>query len=128
MQAAVFRQSGQGTERKGRIYFHDSIVIERKNSLEELSGNLAQKRQQFEAEFLKARNARAKIYLMVEDVGGYSSIISHKYNTRLTPVSFMSSLKTWESRFECNVQFIDSQYSGYFIYSTFSYFCREFLK
>jgi len=113
---------------QGDIYFHDSIVIERKNSLEELSGNLAQKRTQFETEFLKARNAGAKIYLMVEDVGGYSSIISHKYNTQLTPVSFMSSLKTWESRFGCNVQFIDSQYSGYFIYSTFSYFCREVLK
>ena len=113
---------------QGDIYFHDSIVIERKASLEELSGNLAQKRQQFEAEFLKARNAGAKIYLMVEDMGGYSSIISHKYNTQLTPLSFMSSLKTWESRFGCNVQFIDSQYSGYFIYSTFSYFCREILK
>ncbi len=50
---------------QGDIYFHDSIVIERKASLEELSGNLAQKRQQFEAEFLKARNAGAKIYLMV---------------------------------------------------------------
>lgn len=113
---------------QGDIYFHDSIVIERKNSLEELSGNLAQKRTQFETEFLKARNAGAKIYLMVEDVGGYSSIISHKYNTQFTPVSFMSSLKTFEHRFGANIQFIDEQYSGYFIYSTFSYFCREVLK
>ena len=112
----------------GDIYFHDSIVIERKNSLEELSGNLAQKRTQFETEFLKARNAGAKIYLMVEDVGGYSSIISHKYNTQLTPVSFMSSLKTWESRFGCNVQFISQEYAGYYIASTFQYFAREALK
>lgn len=110
------------------IYFHDSIVVERKNSLEEISGNLSKGRERFETEFLKARNAGAKIYLMVEDVGGYTSIINHAYNTQLTPVSFMSSLKTWESRFGCNVQFIDSQYSGYFIYSTFSYFCREVLK
>lgn len=113
---------------QGDIYFHDSIVIERKNSLEELSGNLAQKRQQFETEFLKASNVGAKIYLMIEDMGGYSSIISHRYDTQLTPVSFMSSLKTFEHRFGANVQFIDKQYSGYFIYSTFSYFCREVLK
>ena len=45
---------------QGDIYFHDSIVIERKASLEELSGNLAQKRQQFEAEFLKARKPERK--------------------------------------------------------------------
>lgn len=44
------------------------------------------------------------------------------------PAAYMASLKTWESRFGCNVQFIDSQYSGYYIYSTFSYFCREVLK
>lgn len=110
------------------IYFHDSIVVERKNSLEELSGNLAQKRKQFEIEFLKARNAGAKIYLMVEDVGGYSSIISHRYDTQFTPVSFMSSLKTFEHRFGANIQFIDKQYSGYFIISTFQYYAREILK
>ena len=113
---------------QGDIYFHDSIVIERKNSLEELSGNLAQKRQQFEAEFLKARNAGAKIYLMVEDMGGYSSIIGHRYNTQFTPVAFMASLKAWEARFNCNVQFIDKQYSGYYIMATFQYYAREMLK
>ena len=48
--------------------------------------------------------------------------------SRPAGMSVMSSLKTWESRFGCNVQFIDSQYSGYFLYSTFSYFCREILK
>ena len=112
----------------GDIYFHNDIVIERKNSLEELSGSLTRDRERFEKEFLKAGNDGCKVYLMVEDMGGYSSLISHKYNTQLTPLSFMSSLKTWESRFGCNVQFIDSQYSGYFLYSTFSYFCREILK
>lgn len=110
------------------IYFHRDIVIERKASLEELSGNLAQERERFEKEFLKAGNDRAKVYLMVEAPGGYSDIIAHRYNTEFTPAAYMASLKTWESRFGCNVQFIDSQYSGYYIYSTFSYFCREVLK
>lgn len=110
------------------IYFHRDIVIERKASLEELSGNLAQERERFEKEFLKAGNDRAKVYLMVEAPGGYSDIIAHRYSTEFTPAAYMASLKTWESRFGCNVQFIDSQYSGYYIYSTFSYFCREVLK
>ena len=110
------------------IFFHRDIAIERKGSLEELSGNLAQERERFEREFLKAGNDGAKLYLMVEDVGGYTSIISHKYNTQLAPAAYMASLKAWETRFNCNVQFIDKQYSGYYIMSTFQYYAREMLK
>ncbi len=110
------------------IFFHRDCVVERKASLEELSGNLTGERERFEKEFLKAGNDGCKVYLMIEAPGGYSDIIGHKYRTEFTPAAYMASLKTWESRFGCNVQFIDSQYSGYFIYSTFSYFCREVLK
>lgn len=110
------------------IYFHRDCVVERKASLEELSGNLAQERERFEKEFLKAGNDGAKIYMMVESPGGYSDIIGHKYRTEFTPAAYMASLKTWESRFDCNVQFIASEYSGYYIYSTFVYFAREALK
>ena len=38
------------------IYFHRDCVVERKASLEELSGNLAQERERFEKEFVKAGN------------------------------------------------------------------------
>lgn len=110
------------------IYFHRDIVVERKASLDELSGNLAQGRERFEKEFLKAGNDGAKVYLMVEAQGGYSDIISHKYRTEFTPAAFMASLKTWESRFGCNVQFIAPEYAGYYILSTFQYFAREVLK
>ena len=110
------------------IYFHKDIMIERKASLEELSGNLAQNRKRFEAEFLRAGNDGCKTYLMVEAPGGYSDIIGHKYHTELNPAAFAASLKTWESRFGTNIQFIDSQYSGYYIAATFQYFARESLK
>lgn len=110
------------------IFFHQDIVIERKASLEELSGSLAQQRERFEKEFLKAGNDGCKVYLMIEAPGGYSDIIQHNYRTEFKPSAFMASLKTWESRFGCNVQFIDPQYSGYYLLSTFQYFAREALK
>lgn len=110
------------------IYFHDSIVIERKNSLEELSGNLTQSRDRFEMEFLKARNAGCKVYLMIEDPRGYTGICNHAYKTQLNPASYMASLKTWEHRFDANVQFIAPELSGYYIVSTFHYFVREVLR
>ena len=110
------------------IYFHRDIVIERKASLEELSGNLTQERERFEKEFLKARNDGCKVYLMIEAPGGYSDIIAHRYRTEFKPAAYMASLKTWESRFGCNVQFIDKQFSGYYIVSTFQYYARDALK
>lgn len=110
------------------IYFHDSIVIERKNSLEEISGNLTKGREAFEREFLRARNSGAKIYLVIESPGGYSDIIGHKYRTEFKPAAFSASLLTWESRFNVNVRFIDKQYSGYFVFNTLQYFVREALR
>ncbi|MEH2945640.1 ERCC4 domain-containing protein [Sporofaciens sp. JLR.KK001] len=110
------------------IYFHNDIVIERKNSLEELSGSLTRDRERFEKEFLKAGNDGCKVYLMVEDMGGYSSIINHSYKTEFKPNAYMASLKAWETRFNLNVQFIDKQYAGYFILSTIQYFLKESLK
>lgn len=110
------------------IFFHRNIIIERKGSLEELSGNLAQERNRFETEFLKAGNDNCKIYLMVESPGGYSDIINHKYKTGFSPAAYMASLKSWEHRFCANVQFIDKQHSGYYIISTFQYYAREYLK
>lgn len=110
------------------IYFHDSVVIERKNSLEEISGNLSKGRERFEAEFLKARNAGAKVYLMVEDPRGFTGIITHGYKTQMKPAAFMASLKTWEHRFDANIQFIDPAYSGYYIAATLQYYIREALR
>lgn len=112
----------------GDIYFHRDIVIERKASLEELSGNLAQERERFEKEFLKAGNDGCKVYLMVEAPGGYTDVIGHKYRTAFAPAAYMASLKTFEHRFDVNIQFISPEYAGYYIVSTFQYFAREALK
>lgn len=113
---------------KKNFYFHEDFVVERKANLEELSKNLAQGRETFEKEFYKATNDGCKVYLMVEDPRGYSGIINHDYRTDFSPTAYMASLKTWEHRFGANVQFIDPQYAGYYIYSTLLYFARERLR
>ncbi|MCD8325892.1 MAG: ERCC4 domain-containing protein [Lachnospiraceae bacterium] len=110
------------------LTFCQDIVIERKASLEELSGNLTRERERFDREFLRAKADGCKAYLMIEDPGGYSAVIGHKYRTQMNPQAFMASLKTWEGRFDANVQFIDRQHSGYFILSTFQYYLRQLMK
>ena len=49
------------------VFFCNDIVIERKNSLEELSGNIAQNRTQFENEFLRAN--KCKKILVISGIG-----------------------------------------------------------
>ena len=110
------------------IYFHRDCVVERKASLEELSGNLTGERVRVEKEFLNAGNDRCNGYLMIEAPGGYSDIIGHRYCTELKPAAFMASLKTFEHRFDTNIQFISPEYAGYYIVSTFQYYAREKLK
>lgn len=107
------------------VYFTNSIVIERKNSLEELSGNLTGDRARFEAELI--RSAGSRIILMIENAS-YADIVGHRYNTQYEPKSFLATLKTYEVRHNLNINFISQACSGNFIYHTFYYYLREYLK
>lgn len=110
------------------IYFHDDIAVERKASLEELSQNLAQERERFEKELLKAQANGCKMWLSVEDARGLGAIMEHSYKTELKPLAYVASLKTFETRFNLHINFIDKRYSGFNIKSTFCYFLRDFLR
>lgn len=106
------------------MYFTKEIVIERKAHLEELSQNLAQKRDQFENEFLRARDCR-KI-LMIEK-GSLSDILDAAYATQLTPQSYFASLLTFQSRYGIETIFMPTKYSAQLIYATFYYHMKELL-
>lgn len=110
------------------LYFHHSIAIERKASLEELSGNLSRGRETFENECMRARHVGCKVYLMIENPLGYAAIMNKQYRTDLTPTSYFATMKTFEQRYDLNVQFIPPDSAGYFIVSTFQYYLREYLK
>lgn len=113
---------------KDDLYFHNDIVIERKATLEELSRNLAQDRERFEKELLKAKSDGCKIWLDIENPFGYNAIMQKKYNTDFNPKSFIGSLKTFESRYNLHINFLDKIYMGYNIKYTFIYFLRDYFK
>lgn len=110
------------------IYFHKEIIVERKNSLEELSNNLGKDRDRFEKEFLKAYKDGCRLYLLTENPHGYSAIMEHNYKTEFQPLPYVASLKSFENRYGLHIQFIDRQYAGYMIFSTFYYYMRENLS
>jgi ERCC4-type nuclease len=97
----------------GRIVpFEEDIVIERKASLEEISGNLAQNRERFERELEKGRSAR--FILMVEESAGFEK--------------FIATLLTYGHRYKIDVNFIEKRYAGMFIYGQLFYWLRNYLK
>lgn len=106
-------------------YFDNQITIERKASLEELSGNLTQDRQRFESELIRA--SKAKLLLMIENAC-YGDIIGHRYQTQYEPKAFIAALKTYEIRYGISLNFVAAALSGNFIYYTFLYCLREYLK
>lgn len=104
------------------IYFDKQIIIERKNSLEELSQNLAQHRERFESEWLRAKDCR-KILLI--ERGSYEDIFNNAYGTNFKPASYFGSLLSFQHRYGLNITFMGKEYSAQYIYGTFYYFLRE---
>lgn len=107
------------------VYFTDKVAIERKASLEELSNNLTKDRDRLESEFLRSKG---RIYLLIEDPNGYENILNHKYRSQFKPKSFLASLKTFEARYNLNINFIKKELAGNFIYVTLLYHLRCYLK
>jgi ERCC4-type nuclease len=107
--------------------FEFKIAIERKASLEEISGNLAQNRERFENEFSRAMAVKAKMILMVES-GSYEDILNHKYRTDLNPKSFLASIFAFKTRYNLGFEFVPKHLAGLFIYGTLKFYFREYLK
>jgi ERCC4-type nuclease len=106
------------------MYFTDQIVIERKANLEELSGNLSHKREQFENEFLRA--GKTQTILMVEG-GSLDAIYEHNYRTELKEKPYIASLHTFSHRYGLSTAFVSKKWSGNYICGVFSYHLREYL-
>lgn len=100
--------------------------IERKGSLEELSGNFCNDRSRLEEEFQRAKGNR--FILMIEETAGLEKIIEHKYKTEYNEKSFLASLFSFCHRYGIDMHFIDKKYAGMFIYLQLYYAVRELLK
>jgi ERCC4-type nuclease len=110
-----------------QISFENKLVFERKANLTELSGNLCQARERFEAEFTRANEVGAKAILLVED-GSWQGILDHKYRSELNPQSYFASLFAFRARYGIEIEFIPSKLTGWYMLNAFRYYAREFLK
>lgn len=96
-----------GTE----IRFDSQFAIERKMSFGELCQCFCKGRARFEREFLRAKQANAKLYLLIED-GGFDKAIAGRYNSQMNPNALIGSIFSFLAKYECQIIFVSAENSG----------------
>ena len=86
------------------IDLSETIAVERKMDLDELCNCYCKERKRFEREFERAKQAGAKVYLLIED-GSWEDAYSGKYRSRMSPESLVASIQAWLARYNCQVIF-----------------------
>lgn len=97
-------------------YFTDEVIIERKNSVKELAGNLANN--QKDDRFMKELNRMINInnsYIIVEN-DNLDDILNHNYDTDYNELSFIRTLLTWQKRSNFYLNFVSKENTGKLIY------------
>ena len=84
------------------IDFSSSFAIERKMSLDELAQCLTRSRKRFAREFMRAQDAGAKTYLLVEGAT-WEKAIDGIYRTQMAPNALVASMTAWLARYDCQL-------------------------
>lgn len=107
------------------IYFDNKVCIERKASLEEISGNLSKDRARFEKELSLAPDTKV---ILLENAN-YSDIADGNYKTQYNKKSFIGSLHSFWFKYNVPIFFMpNNKYSGLFIRLYFEYYFKNYLK
>jgi ERCC4-type nuclease len=89
----------------------DKVAIERKMDIDELAHCFCQGRRRFAAEFQRAKDAKAKMYLIVEDANFEKAYAGH-YRTNIKPAALLASIFAWLARYECQLLFCRTLTTG----------------
>lgn len=109
-----------------RLFFYNDALLERKNSLEELSGCFAQTRERFNHEWSRCYAKRK--YLLIENAS-YEDLVEGRYNTNYNSKSFLGSLHSFNAKYGLEVVFMPNKnLTPVFILATFQYYLRYLIK
>lgn len=109
----------------GRI--RPALSIERKMNLDELALCFGAERERFEREFMRARQAGAQTWLLVEG-GSWEAIYDHRYRSKMTPLSFAGSLIAFCERNNLHLVFCTERTTGRIIHGILSRHLEDRLK
>lgn len=102
------------------------VLVERKNSLDEIIGNFTTNRERFIREFERIDDNQT-MNIVLENAT-WRKIMNGTYRSKVAPNSLMANIHTWEKRYNCNFWFCTKEDSGAIIYNDLYYGLREILK
>lgn len=102
------------------------ILVEKKNSLDEIAGNFTKGRERFIREFERVKEDEV-IHLLIEGAT-WKKVLKGSYRSKFPPKSMMASLLTWNIRYDCNVWFVGKDESPTLLYGILRYELLEKLK
>lgn len=108
----------------GEMTFERDFCIERKGSIDEIAGNFTDGRERFEREFLRAKAAGTKVYLLIENAT-WDDIYVHNYSSKLNEKALIASLFAWQTRYNVTIIFCKKQNAPKTIYGILWYAARE---
>lgn len=103
--------------------FENRIVIERKKTFSEIIPNLTKKRSRFYREFHRARLAKAKMFIMIEQTE--HDLWTHNYFSKMQPIDVYKTLNTFCEKYLIDYITIPPEKSPEFI---LNYFREELEK
>ena len=107
------------------LWFDKECVIERKNSLEEISSCFTESRNNLKEEFTLAPKTKT----MIIENASYMDMVYGNYNTDYNPKSFWASYHSFWHEFNLPIIFIpEKKFSGMFIRGYFYYYLRGLIK
>lgn len=101
------------------------ILIEKKNSLDEIAGNFTKGRERFQREF--ERVTTEKIHLLIEGAT-WKKVLKGSYRSKYPAKSMLASLMVWQIRYDCPLWFTTTDETGIMIYNILKYELLEKLK
>ncbi|MCH5147611.1 MAG: ERCC4 domain-containing protein [Clostridiales bacterium] len=87
------------------------VSIERKMGLDEICNCYCQSRNRFTKEFERAKNAGAKIYLLIEN-STWEMVLDGDYRSKMNPSALTASLFAWLARYNCQIIFCKPHSTG----------------
>lgn len=103
------------------------FLVEKKNSLDEISTNFTSGRARFVREFERAKESHQNLHLVIENAT-WKKLYKGSYRSKFPPKSFKASLITFCIRYGVPVWFVQPEESPDLIYSLLHYELFEYLK
>lgn len=110
------------------VYFDKIIVVERKNSIDEICGNFSSSdypRISKEFAILKANNT--KVRLFIEDTLYHKHLRNGKFRSKYDPKTLHARIKGFEAEYNTTVEPVGEEYIASEIYNTIYYEVRNYL-